>query len=86
MHFSTPVVDDQGDTVAVLVGHADLTELSRIVAQRTGLSTSMDTYLVNLDSYFVTDPALAAGVALRDTVYTHGVQQCLTGASGIGFL
>jgi PAS domain S-box-containing protein len=85
LHFSTPILNEQGDTVAVLVGHADLAELSRIVMQRTGLSASIDTYLVNPDGYFVTDPLFATGVALRDTVQTQGVQQCLTGASGVAY-
>jgi signal transduction histidine kinase len=84
MHVSTPVSDAHGDLVAVLVGHADLMEMSDIMLLRSGLSASEETYLVNSFNFFVTDPEVGAGLALRSAVYTEGVNDCLAHNSSVG--
>jgi signal transduction histidine kinase len=85
MHVSTPVSDADGEVVAVLVGRANLAEMSGIMLQRSGLSASEGTYLVNAFNFFVTEPRVGAGLALRSTVYTEGVTDCLAHNDGVGF-
>ena len=84
MHVSTPILDEGGNTIAVLVGHADLKELSTIIGQRGSTIASEDSYLVNAFNFFVTDPLFGVGYALKKAVYTDGVKSCLAGNGGTG--
>lgn len=84
MHVSTPILDEDGKTIAVLVGHADLKELSTIIRQRGSTITSEDSYLVNAFNFFVTDPLFGVGYALKKAIYTDGVKSCLAGNGGTG--
>ncbi len=84
MHFSTPVLDEGGMTIAVLVGHADLGVVSSIIAQSSDVTISGDSYLVNNDNFFVTNPHLRENYALEKVLYTSGVEACLAGNSDTG--
>jgi PAS domain S-box-containing protein len=84
MHISTPVFDERGELAGVLVGHADLDEMSTIMAQGRELSASEETYLVNTSHYFVTGSRFIENVALSRTVDTQGADSCLAGSSGFG--
>ena len=85
MHISTPIQDREGNLIAVLAGHADLAEMSNIMEQRSGLSQTEDTYLVNTFNFFVTEPRFGEGYALRKAVRTEGVETCLEHNDGVGF-
>jgi PAS domain S-box-containing protein len=85
MHVSTPVVDNHGRVIAVLAGHADLDEMSHILSQRSGISSSEETYLVNLSNLLITESRFEAGAALRKSIFTQGVSDCLAGNNGVDF-
>jgi signal transduction histidine kinase len=85
MHIATPIVDRAGNLVGVLVGHADLAEMSKIVRQSGDQSPSEETYLVNEFNYFVTEPFFGQGYALKKTLDTEAVQACLAGQDGVRF-
>jgi signal transduction histidine kinase len=85
MHISTPIRDREGNLVAVLAGHADLAEMSAIMEQRSGLSQTEDTYLVNTFNFFVTEPRFGAGYALKKAVHTEGVHACLEHNDSVSF-
>lgn len=84
MHFSTPVLDGGGSTIAVLVGHADLGDMATIIEQHSGVIAIEDSYLVNAYNFFVTNPLNGEEYALKKAVYTDGVEACLAGDSGTG--
>jgi PAS domain S-box-containing protein len=84
MTVSTPVVDDNGDLIAVLAGHLDLSEMNEIVSHRSGLSETEETYLVSSFNYLVTTPRLDPTSALDEAIYTAGVTECLKGNDGWG--
>lgn len=84
MHVSTPVKNKAGKVVAVLAGHLDLSIMSEIMAQESGLNPTEETYLVNAFNFFVTNPKFGGDVALKKAVYTPGVQACLAHQSGVG--
>ena len=84
LHISTPIRDDNGDLVAVLAGHSDLSEMTDIMTQRSGLSESEDTYLVNKFNFFVTEPRFGQGYAMKKAIQTEGVAACLDGNDGHG--
>lgn len=84
MHASTPVRDESGAPVAVLAGRLDLSIMTEIMNQASGLNPSEESYLVNSFNFFVTNPKLSDGdVALKKAVYTAGVQSCLAGNTGV---
>jgi len=85
MHISTPIQDREGNLIAVLAGHADLADMSNIMEQRSGLSRTEDTYLVNTFNFFATEPKFGEGYALRKAIRTEGVEACLQGKEGVGF-
>jgi len=83
MTIATPLVDDAGQTRAVLAGHVDLSKLSDIMEQRTGQTETEDTYLVNTFNFFVTEPRFTSGVALKKSIHTHGVTAALAHGEGV---
>jgi PAS domain S-box-containing protein len=85
MIMAMPVVDRQGNLVAVLAGRFDLGELTRIMEQGRSLSRTEDTYLVNSFNFFVTEPRFGKDFALRKAVHTEGVEAALGGGEGVGF-
>ena len=81
---STPIKTEGGDAVAVLAGHLDLTAITEIVQQGFGESRTLDSYLVNRFSAFVTRARFADDATLRRVVHTQGIDRCLGGESGEG--
>ncbi len=80
--ISTPIKDERGHLVAVLAGRLNLKELSTIMEERSGLRATEDTYLVNAQNYFITEPRFGQEYALRKTAHTKGVQMALQGQVG----
>jgi PAS domain S-box-containing protein len=80
--IGTPILDKEGNLLAILAGHLELGELSKIMGEQSGLSRTQDTYMVNTFNFYVTEPRFAKGYALRKTVHTVGVQAGLSGAEG----
>lgn len=85
MYASTPIKDETGAAIAVLAGRLDLSIMTEIMLQDSGLNPTEETYLVNAFNFFVTNPKFSDDVALKQAVYTPGVQACLAGNSGVGF-
>jgi PAS domain S-box-containing protein len=85
MHVSTPVKDHTGRVVAVLTGHVELNEMSNILSLRSEFSASEETYLVNHSNLLITETRLEAGAALRKSIFSQGVSDCLVGNDGVGF-
>lgn len=85
MYASTPIRDETGAAIAVLAGRLDLSIMTEIMLQDSGLNPTEETYLVNAFNFFVTNPKFSDDVALKQAVYTPGVQACLAGNSGVGF-
>jgi signal transduction histidine kinase len=85
MFVSTPVSDRKSNLVAVLAGRLDLRDLSLIMSAQSGLRLTEKTYLVNKSNFFVTEPSVGEGYALKKTVRTEGVKAGLAGSDGVGF-
>jgi PAS domain S-box-containing protein len=85
MTISTPVTDGEGRLIAVLAGNLDLSEMSGIIQQRSGLSATEETYLVNKFNFFITDPRQSPGISLRKSVHTVGTEAGLAHQNGVGF-
>ncbi|MGH9390018.1 MAG: cache domain-containing protein, partial [Vicinamibacteria bacterium] len=81
--IATPVVDGQGRTEAVLAAHLDLAHVDRLVADRTGLGTSGEAYLVGPSNDFVSS-ARFGRVEYRRGVFSLGIDRALSGDRGVG--
>lgn len=85
MVISTPIKNRQGNILAVIAGRLDLAELSGIMEKQTGLSQTEDTYLINKFNFFITEPRFGKDYALKQTIYSEGVNAALEHNDGIGF-
>lgn len=79
-----PLLDNRGQTVAVLAGRASLAPLNEIMQQRTGLGETGETYLVNADYTLLTESRFPEVEV--DQVRTEGTETAIEQAtSGTGF-
>ena len=85
MTVSTPVKNEDGNTVAVLAGRLDIGELSEIMMLQSGISETLDTYLVNSFNFFVSEPRFGKDYVLKKAVRTEGTEAGLSGKDGFGF-
>jgi hypothetical protein len=83
MTIGTPVTDAQGNLIAVLAADLDLSEMSDIMDQRSGLSATEETYLVNKFNFFVTYPLRGQDMASGNSVHTTGVEAGLAHQDGV---
>lgn len=83
MLIATPLRDNQGISKAILIGRLNLEVLSDIMEHRTALKKTEDTYLVNEQNFFITEPRFGKKYALRKTVHSEGVNNALEGKNGI---
>ncbi len=84
MHISTPVVNQRGQVIAVLIGNLNLNEMTAIMRYATTLNDTHETYLVDAFNFFVTESRFMPDVAFQKTIYTEGVTRCLKGENGTG--
>ncbi|MFN2354079.1 MAG: ATP-binding protein [Desulfopila sp.] len=82
MVISTPIKSLAETVPAVLVGRLDLHKLSAIITQQRSHWDTEDTYLVNKQNFFITDPLYGDDYMLRRTIYTEGVNRALAGGRG----
>ncbi len=80
--ISSPIEDYAGKTVGVLAARINLDKISGIMLERSGLGETGETYLVNKFNYMVTESRFEAGLALKQTIYSSAVKDCLKGNSG----
>ena len=85
MAISTPVAGENGTVIAVLATHLDLKYISNIMARRTGLNATEETYLGNASNTMITQSLLELTSTLGRSVYTNGVNDCLAQHDGGGF-
>lgn len=84
MTVSTPIKNAEGGLVAVLAGHLNLAGLSAIMDKSRQINQTQDSYLVNKFNFFVTEPRFGKDYALKKSVHTQGVNDALSGNTGIG--
>lgn len=85
MTVATPIRNRQGQVIAVLAGRLDLAVLSEIMAQKSPMKTTEDSYLVNTFHFFVTETRFGKNFALKKSVHTEGVIAGLKKQDGFGF-
>ena len=84
MTVASPLQDRQGKVIAVLAGRYNLADLSEIMAQRSPMKKTEDSYLVNTFNFFVTETRFGNNFALKKSVHTEGVIAGLKQQNGVG--
>lgn len=85
MVIASPVKSEEGQLLGVIVVNFDLTRVREIMEERAGLGKTGETYLVDKNYRFVTNPKLKEEHLLKTESRTLGVENCLKGISGVGF-
>jgi two-component sensor histidine kinase/HAMP domain-containing protein len=83
MHVSTPVMDADGNVIAVLTGHVDWHEMSKIMLQSSGMSNSEESYIINKFNFFVTESRFVKDYLFTKSVHTQSATQCLAHNNGV---
>jgi PAS domain S-box-containing protein len=81
--IATPVLDERGRPLAVLAAHLDLAYVDRLLAERMGLGTTGEAYLVGPSNDFVSS-ARFGRTEYRRGVFSAGIDQALSGDNGVG--
>jgi hypothetical protein len=84
MVIAAPLRDSGGQLLGVLAAHANLEDLGEIMAERSGLGETGETYLVDEANLLLTASRFEPGAALKKEIFTEGVSRALAGESGIG--
>ena len=84
MVIASPVRNEEGTLLGVVVVSFDLQRVREIMETRTGLGKTGETYLVDREYRFVTNPKHREEGLLKREVRTRGVEECLKGFSGVG--
>jgi signal transduction histidine kinase len=85
MVIASPVRSEKGQLLGVIAVKFDLKKVREIMEERAGLGSTGETYLVDKNYRFVTNPRLREEHLLKTEARTAGVENCLKGASGVGF-
>ena len=84
MLMTRPLHNQQGQTVGVLAGAVNLTELGQIMLERTGLGESGETYLVSSESNYLVTPSRSPDYPLNHAYHSLGIDRALKGEQGSG--
>jgi signal transduction histidine kinase len=85
MTIATPLLDKQGNLIAVIAGHVSPVEMSNIMLQRSSSTTTEETFLVNKFNFFSSESRFAADYAFTKSIRTEGVDACLQQNAGSGY-
>lgn len=83
MVIACPVIDTSGSLQGVLAVHANFKNLSAIMMERTGLSETTETFLVNKANLLVTNTVFAPAGAFQKWIFGEGAIRALAGESNV---
>jgi len=76
--ISAPIKDSKGNLIGVYAARISLTELNKIVSQRSGLGESGEIFLLNSEGYMITPSKYIPDVILKQKVDTVQSRKCLS--------
>jgi len=84
MLIASPVKDQSGNFLGMVVGRINTEQISNLMIQRSGLGATGETFLVNANNLVVTDLLKSPGEELKKTIFLSEVTTCLSGKSAFG--
>jgi len=82
--ISTPIKNYEDEVISVLLARLDLSEISEIMLETSGLGETGETYLVNSYNFLVSESRFEEGLALKKIITNPLVTDCLAGNDGHG--
>lgn len=83
MVVSGPVLSPEGTLLGVLTFHANFNQLSAIMLERTGLSQTTETFLVNKANLLITNTVFAPEGAFKKWIFGEGAIRAISGESDV---
>jgi len=74
---TSPIKDENGSIINVIAGRVDLTQISLIMEEISGLGETGETYLVNNFNFASTQLRKEEGTSLKKAIYTDAVERGL---------
>lgn len=84
MKIACPV-ESSGEKLGVLVADLNLNELDKITREKSIIGETGETYLLNKYYYLISEPRFKAGEPLTKEMHSAGIDECLSGVTGVGF-
>ena len=81
--IAAPLLDSSGQLLAVLAATVSLEGINEIMQERTGLSVTTETFLVNKDNMLITDTVYAPDGAFKKWIFGEGVERAKAGEQGV---
>jgi HAMP domain-containing protein len=79
MMVGTPIKNEKGEFVGVLVGRMSTSEISKMMQERSGLGETGESVIINANNLAITDLLKEPGSALKKTIFNPQVNKCLAG-------
>jgi len=76
--IATPVKNENNETIQVFAGRMNISEISEIMSERTGLGETGETYLINNLNFVVTPLKTEENTLFKKAVYTDIIKKGLT--------
>lgn len=80
--ISTPVKNEDQETIGVLVAIIDPEEINKIMTERSGLGETGETILVNKFNLLVSKSRFIEGIEFKKVIHAQVVKNCLNEESG----
>lgn len=80
----TPIFDNQNRRIGVLAAHLSLARIDRIILERTGLSESGETYLVDQSNQLISEVYFKNQASSEMGIHSEGIDIALQGRDGAG--
>ena len=81
--LSTPILDEAGKFMGVLMARIDLRFLRDIVLRRSNFHRTDDAFLINADGFAVTQPRFFENsIVLTRQLHSEAIERCRSGKSG----
>ena len=77
MTITTPILDGEGKLRAVFAGELNLTSISELMTERSGLGKTGETYLINNYNFALTQLRKNDKRGSKKFIYTRAVKNCL---------
>jgi len=82
--ISTPIFNNEDSLIGILAGRVDISNISEIMIERTGLGATGETYLVNKYNLVLTDLLKQEDASLKTTIHKKYLTDCFKGNNGNG--
>jgi signal transduction histidine kinase/DNA-binding response OmpR family regulator len=82
--ISAPLFNKDGQRIGVMASHLNLLRINRLLAERTGLGKTGETYLIDKNGNFISDILYKTDSDQKNTAHSQGIDTELNGQDSAG--